>query len=110
MFIGFANFYCRFIQGFSKIAAPLTSILKTKTTTNVSNKLSKSESGFLTANAKEAFFQLRRAFTKAPVLRHFDPERHIWIETNAFGYAIGGVLSQLASDDSGQWHPVAYFS
>ena len=29
VFIRFANFYWRFIQGFSKIAAPLTSILKT---------------------------------------------------------------------------------
>ena len=29
VFIGFANFYLRFIQGFSKIAAPLTSMLKT---------------------------------------------------------------------------------
>ena len=28
-FIGFANFYRRFIQGFSRIAAPLTSLLKT---------------------------------------------------------------------------------
>lgn len=29
VFLGFANFYRRFIQGFSKIAAPLTSMLKT---------------------------------------------------------------------------------
>ena len=29
VFIGFANFYQRFIQGFSRIAAPLTSMLKT---------------------------------------------------------------------------------
>ena len=29
MFIGFANFYLRFIQSFSKIAATLTLILKT---------------------------------------------------------------------------------
>ena len=29
VFLGFANFYRRFIQGFSKIAVPLTSILKT---------------------------------------------------------------------------------
>ena len=28
VFLGFANFYRRFIKGFSKIAAPLTSMLK----------------------------------------------------------------------------------
>ena len=26
------------------------------------------------------------------------------------GYAISGILSQLTSDNSGQWHPVAFFS
>ena len=29
VFLGFANFYWQFIQGFSRIAAPLTSMLKT---------------------------------------------------------------------------------
>ena len=29
VFLGFANFYRRFIQGFSRIAAPLISMLKT---------------------------------------------------------------------------------
>ena len=57
---------------------------------------------------------MRQAFTEAPILRHFDPECHIRIETDASGYAIEGVLSQLTSDhltsDQGQWHPVAYFS
>ena len=64
---------------------------------------------FLTANAMQAFTQLRQAFTEALILSHFDPERHIWIETDTSGYAIGGVLSQLTSD-SGQWNPIAYFS
>ena len=31
VFLGFANFYRQFIQSFSKIAAPLTSMLKTAT-------------------------------------------------------------------------------
>ena len=53
---------------------------------------------------------MRQAFVKAPILHHFDPERHIRVETDASGYAIGGVLSQLTSDDVGRWHPVAFFS
>ena len=67
-------------------------------------------SDFLTPGAKLAFTELRQAFLKAPILHHFDPERHIRIETDASGYAIGGVLSQLTSDDSGRWHPVVFFS
>ena len=74
---------------------------------------------FLTPDARTAFNRLRLAFTEAPILRHFDPECHIRIETDASGYAIGGVLSQLTSGtspdgvviktDLGQWHPVAFF-
>ena len=122
MFIGFANFYRRFIQGFSKIAAPLTSILKPSLqptgdllATSVDNsevvrngggndrKLAKSDFtipvrgaekySFLTFDARKAFTQLRQAFIEAPIFRHFDSERYIRIETNASGYTIGGVLS-----------------
>ena len=35
VFLGFANFYRQFIQGFSKIAAPLTSMLKTTMSSQV---------------------------------------------------------------------------
>ena len=73
-------------------------------------KSKKTELGFLTSGARKAFTELRQAFIKAPILYHFDPERHIRVETDASGYAIGGVLSQLTSDDSGRWHPVAFFS
>ena len=48
--------------------------------------------------ARVAFTQLRQAFIEAPILQHFDPEYHIWIETNASGYAINGILSQLNFD------------
>ena len=74
---------------------------------------------FLTPKARLAFNRLQLAFTKGPILRHFDPECHIRIETDASGYAIGGVLSQLVSKtsldgivtktDFGQWHPVSFF-
>ena len=77
------------------------------------------EPKFLTSDAKEAFNRLRQAFTKAPILRHFDPECHIRIETNVSGYTIGGVLSQLTSNQvisdgaigsNVDWHLVTYFS
>ena len=65
---------------------------------------------FFTLGAKLAFTKWRQAFLKAPILHYFDPKHHIRIETDASGYAIGGVPSQLTSDDLGQWHPVAFFS
>ena len=79
------------------------------------------ESGpsFLTPEARSTFNRLRLAFTKALILWHFDPQFYIRIETDALGYAINDVLSQLASrtslngvvtkTDLGQWHPVAFF-
>ena len=49
----------------------------------------------LTPEAKKAFEELKMAFTTAPVLRHFNPELSIRIETDASGYAIDDILSQL---------------
>ena len=57
--------------------------------------------GYLTLKARLAFTQLKKAFTKAAILYHFDLECHIQIETYASGYAIGGVPSQLALDNLG---------
>ena len=68
----------------------------------LNKKLSKSKNpAFLINDARKAFTQLRQAFTKAPILSHFDLEFHIWIETDAFGYTMGGILSQL-TPNSGQ--------
>ena len=53
---------------------------------------------FLTPKAKLVFFWLRQAFIKAPIFYHFDQKRHIQVETDASGYAIGGILSQLTPD------------
>ena len=48
---------------------------------------------FLTPETKLAFSRLRQVFTEAPILYYFDLERDIRIETDAFGYAIDGILS-----------------
>ena len=72
--------------------------------------LSSQSRTFLITNAKRAFTKLRQAFIKAPIPNYFNPEHHIWIETDASGYAIGKILSQLTLDDLGQWHPIAFIS
>ena len=75
-----------------------------------SKNLSKSTLDFLTPGAKLAFTKLRQVFLKALILYHFNPERHIRIETDKSDYVISGILSQLTLDNSGQWHPVAFIS
>src|SRR5438874_10841329 len=51
---------------------------------------------------------LKRAFTTAPVLAHFDPNKEILVETDASDYVSAGILSQR--DKEGVLHPVAFFS
>ncbi len=53
---------------------------------------------FLTAEAKEAFIHLQKAFIKALILWHFDLERYIHIKTDVLGYIISGVLNQMTLD------------
>ena len=71
-----------------------------------SKKLSKFKkmvgSDFFTPGARLVFTKLRKAFLKALIVHHFDPEHHIPVETDTSGYAIGRVFSQLPLDDLGQ--------
>lgn len=41
------------------------------------------------------FNQFQYAFIKASILYHFDPERHVCIETDTSGFTISGLLNQL---------------
>ena len=54
-----------------------------------------------TPNAKVAFTQSKKVFTKALIFYHFDPKSHIWIKTGGFGNTIGRVLSQRTLDNLG---------
>ena len=95
-------------------------LVKSKNHDFPKSRLEEAGMGFFTPETRLAFTQLRQAFVKAPILHHFNPESHIRIETDASGYAIGGMLSQLSSktkpdrivtkDNLRQWHPVAFFS
>jgi hypothetical protein len=59
-------------------------------------------------DCKRSFDQLKRAFTQAPTLRHFNPELPILVEADASDYVVAGVLSQ--TNPEGVTRPVAYYS
>ena len=152
MFLGFANFYTKFIRNFNRIIALLTFIFwrtnkqiedeaqstqfgnpdaldaasridrsgvsesiknlstvvnlakskKSKLTkpknSDISNLKANSRTDFLISGAKKAFIYLQKTFIEVLIFIYFDPERHIWIEIDVSGYAIGGVLSQMTLD------------
>ena len=58
---------------------------------------------------QEAFAGLKKAFTSAPILAHFHPDRQIHVETDASDYAVAAILSQVDPVDK-LIHPVAYYS
>jgi len=95
-FLGFANFYRRFIQDYSWIARPLTELTK------------KTGKWAWNEEAGKAFEELKQRFTTAPVLAHFDPAKPVIIETDASDFAIGAVLSQR--NEENRLHPVEFHS
>ncbi len=82
-FLGFANFYRRFIAHYSQQAAPLSSLLRQK-----------AKSLTWTAEAHRAFTQLKSAFCTAPALSHPDPNIRFVVEVDAATLGVGAILSQ----------------
>uniref|UniRef100_A0A3B1IMZ3 Gypsy retrotransposon integrase-like protein 1 n=1 Tax=Astyanax mexicanus TaxID=7994 RepID=A0A3B1IMZ3_ASTMX len=97
-FLGFANFYRRFIRNFSAIAAPMTALLKNSPKTLTwSNQ------------AQASFDTLKTAFVSAPILVHPDPESPFTVEVDASETGVGAVLSQRRGDPA-KLHPIAFYS
>ena len=86
-FLGMANYYRRFIHNFSKIAAPLNSLLK------------KDAPFHWTSNCQDSFNTLKKALLSAPVLSYPDPTKTFVLTCDASDRAIGYYLSQLSTDN-----------
>jgi transposase InsO family protein len=94
-FLGFANFYRRFIKNYSGLTAPLTRL-----TGDVPFQWGETE--------QQAFDKLKEIFVTEPVLAQWDPDKETILETDSSGYVVAGVLSQY--DNQGLLRPVAYYS
>lgn len=97
-FLGFGNFYRRFIDNYSTLTSPLTSLLRGKPKALHWNE-----------NATQAFEGLKKAFTTAPVLTHPDPNKPFIVEVDASTTGVGAVLSQQHGRSS-RPSPCAFFS
>ncbi|XP_072134918.1 uncharacterized protein [Mobula birostris] len=96
-FLGFANFYRRFIRDYSRVAAPLTRLTSPATPFH------------WTPEADSAFSELKRRFTSAPILVQPDPPRQFIVEVDASDSRVEAVLSQCSGLDQ-NLHPYAAFS
>ena len=96
-FLGFANFYRRFIRDYSRVAGPLTRLT------------SPALPYAWTPEADVAFAVLKRLFSSAPILIQPDTSRQFIVEVDASDTGVGAVLSQRSLDD-GKIHPCAFFS
>ena len=95
-FLGFCNFYRRFIRDYGKIAKPLVNLTKT----GIPFQFDKS--------CWDAFEELKLRLTSALILQHYYPEYECMVETDASDGVIAGVFSQ--KHPNGEWYPIAFYS
>src|SRR3979490_7180 len=95
-FLSFAKFYRHFIFNYSDITVPLTRLTRKGTTWS------------WTEDCQKSFDFLKAAFTTAPILHHWEPDRALVMETDASDYALAAILSVI--DSEGKICPLAFHS
>jgi len=81
-FMGLAGYYRRFVEGFSRVAYPITSLQK------------KGRTFRWTPEFQKSFEQLKHLLTIAPILSIADPSKDYVVCTDASKEGVGGVLMQ----------------
>jgi hypothetical protein len=128
VFLGFANFYRRFVFNYSEVVRPLVDHMtaaqkppegqataapgkKKKGPRKGPTKFYKAWSW--PANVAQAFHAIRERFMDAPVLRHFDPLKEVMVITDASDFAMAAILLQPQDTEiNSERHrqPVAFWS
>jgi len=95
IFLGKTGYFSKFIENYAEIARPLFELKKKNSVWNFGPE------------QRQSFEDLKECLTKAPVLKHPDMTREFIVATDASGYGIGAILTQLFEDGE---HPIAYRS
>jgi len=95
-FLGLANYYRQFIEGFASVARPLHDLVK------------KDQKWNWMERQEKAFKELKEQFMKEPVLAAPDIDKKMRIEVDALDYMTGGVL--LMKCKNRLWRPVTFLS
>ena len=80
--MGLAGYYRRFVEGFSRIASPITELQK------------KNKKFVWTEKCAEAFRRLKELLTTAPIIRVLDMDANFLVCIDASKEGLGGVFMQ----------------
>src|SRR5258708_12042995 len=95
-YLGFTNFYQRFIHDYSETTLPLNHLCKKSTTWHFG------------AEEAKAFQDLKNTFGSTPVLAHWAPDLPMMVEMNMSNCAIMGILS--VTTEHAEIQLVAFYS
>ena len=101
-FLGFTNHYCRFIQGYARVAQPLN-VLISGDNANCKKALVQWD-----LECQLAFDKLKDLCTKTRSLAYADYRKPFQLHTDTSDLGLGAVLYQI--DDSGHQRVIAYAS
>ena len=94
--LGLCSYYRKFIKNFSKIAKPLTNLIKKDTKFEWND------------THQKAFDELKEKLVNYPILQHPNYEKEFILMTDSSGIGLGAVLSQ--KNDDGKEVVIAYAS
>ena len=94
-FLGLTGFYRQFVESYANIAKPLTNLLK------------KDVPFIWKPECEDSFNYLKQNLMESPILAQFTPGLPIVIYTDASGYGVGAILTQIIKEKE---HTIAYAS
>ena len=92
IFLGLTNYYQRFLKGYAKIARPLTNLISGE------NADKKKALVVWTSKCQEAFEQLKKLCTEAPVLAYLDFTKPFKLHIDVCNWGLGAILYQDQPD------------